>query len=157
MFRWIFSQDTEEIAELLVITIAVFRSELKDKGSEALQEIGRQRFVREFGKSASGGEGCSFYFDGKLKEFFFDIVDERKSYGSFALIITAEDDRYYGFRLYCDLLTGRVTADARDSTFVSKDGKRATRKARKLCKVFAQRYGSAMSGTIVDWSFKHLN
>jgi hypothetical protein len=50
MFRWIFSQDTEEIAELLVTTIAVFRSELKDKGSEAFQEIGKQKFVREFGK-----------------------------------------------------------------------------------------------------------
>jgi hypothetical protein len=62
MFSWIFSQDTEEIAELLVITIAVFRRELKDKGSDALQEIGKQKFVREFGKSASGGEGCSFLF-----------------------------------------------------------------------------------------------
>jgi hypothetical protein len=78
-----------------------------------------------------------------LKEFFFDIVDERKSDGSFALVITAEDDRYYGFRLYCDLLTGVVTVNARDSTFVSMDGKRATIKARKLCKVFAQRYGSS--------------
>jgi|SRR5229473_5328038 len=142
MFRWIFSQDTEEIAELLVITIVVFIRELKDKGSEALQEIGKQKYVREFRKSASGGEGCSFYFDGPLREFFFDIVDERKSYGHFALIITAENDRYYGFRLYCDLLTGRVTVDARDSTFVSMDGKRATRKARKLCKVFAQKYAS---------------
>jgi hypothetical protein len=142
MFRWIFSKETEEIAELLVITVAVFMRELKDKGSEALQEIGKQKFVREFGKSASGGEGCSFYFDGKLKEFFFDIVDERKSYGHFALIVTAENDLYYGFRLYCDLLTGRVTVDARDSTLISMDGKRATRKARKLCKMFAQKYAS---------------
>jgi hypothetical protein len=120
-----------------VATIIVFIRELKDKGSEALQEIGKQKFVREFGKSTSASEGCSFYVDGKLKDFFFDIVDERKSYGHFALIITAEKDRYYGFRLYCDLLTGIVTVDA-----VSTDGKRATRKARKLCKVFAQRYAS---------------
>jgi hypothetical protein len=137
MLRWIFSQDTEEIAELLVATIIVFIRELKDKGGEALQEIGKQKFVREFGKSASGGDGCSFYVDGKLEEFFFDIVDERKGHGYFALTITAENERYYGFRLYCDLLTGIVTVDA-----VSTDGKRATRKARKLCKVFAQRYAS---------------
>jgi len=70
MLRWLFSQDTKEIAELLVITIAAFRSELKDKGSEALQEIGKQKFVSKFGKSASGSEGCSFYLNGKLKEFF---------------------------------------------------------------------------------------
>jgi hypothetical protein len=115
---------------------------LKDKGSEALQEIGKQKFVREFGKSPSASEGCSFYVDGKLRDFFFDIADERKSCGHFALVITAENDRYYGFRLYCDLLTGRVTVDAKDSTFVSMDGKRATRNARKLCKVFAQKYAS---------------
>jgi hypothetical protein len=149
MFRWIFSQDTEEIAELLVIVIARFRRELKDKGSEALQEIGKQTFVREFGKSASGSEGCSFYLDGKLKEFFFDIIDERKSHESFALIITAEDDRYYGFRLYCNLLTGLVTVRAEDSTLVSMNGKRATRKARKLCKVFAERYRAASMGSII--------
>jgi len=59
---------------------------------------------------------------------------------TFALIVTAENDRYYGFRLYCDILTGRVTVDA--------DGKRATRKARKLCKVVAEKYGNVMSGTI---------
>src|ERR1700731_2619292 len=116
MIRWIFSQDTEEVAELLAATIIVFIRELKDKGSEALQEIGKQKFVREFGKSASGGEGGSFYFDGKLKEFFFEIVDERKSHGHFAIIITAENDRYHGFRLYCDLLTGKATVDATDST-----------------------------------------
>jgi hypothetical protein len=145
MFRWVFSRrDTEEIAELLVMTIVVLIRELKNMGSEALQEIGKQKFVREFGKSALASEGCSFYVDGKLKEFFFDIADERKTYGHFTLIVTAEDGRYYGFRLYCDLLTGRVTVDAKDSTFVSMDGKRATRKARKLCKVFAEKYGSAI-------------
>jgi hypothetical protein len=140
MFSWMFSQDTEEIAELLAATIIIFIKELKDKGSEAFQEIGKQKFVREFGKSASANEGCSFYVDGELKEFFFDIADERKSHGHFALIVTAENDRYYGFRLYCDLLTGRVTADA-----VSTDGKGATRKARKLCRAFAQRYATLAS------------
>jgi hypothetical protein len=153
MFRWIFSQETEEIAELFVMLLVVFMSDLKNKGSDVLlDEIKSFEHIKEFrGKNHTGDEGCSFYFDGPLREFFFDIIDRRKIDGSFVLIITAEDDRYYGFRLYCDCLTGRVTVDARDSTFVSMDGKRATRKARKLCKAFAQRYGSAMSGTIVDW------
>jgi hypothetical protein len=88
MFRWIFSQDTEEIAELLVITIAVFIRELKDKGSEALlDEIKNLGHIKSFrGKSQrfTGDEGgCTFYFDGPLREFFFDIIDRRKIDGSF--------------------------------------------------------------------------
>ena len=39
------------------------------------------------------------------------------------LFITGEDGRYYGFKLFCDLLTGIVTVDVRDSTFVGWMGK----------------------------------
>jgi hypothetical protein len=157
MFRWIFSQDTEEIAELFVMLIVVFMSDFKNRGTDVLlDEIKNFEHTKEFrGKSQTftGAEGgCTFYFDGPLREFFFDIIDRRKIRdGSMSLLITGEDGRYYGFRLFCDLLTGLVTVRAEDSTLVSMNGKRATRKARKLCKVFAQRYGSAMSGTIVDW------
>ena len=144
MFRQIFSQDIKEIAELLVVTIAFFINELRNKGIDVLRdEIKHFEHVREFsGKSHTGAEGCAFYFDGLLKEFFFDIIDRRKIDGSMSLYITGEDGRYYGFKLFCDLLTGVVTVDARDSTFVGIDGKRATKKARKLCKVFARKYAA---------------
>lgn len=142
MFGWAFSQDTEEIAESLVIMIAVFRNKLKDKGSDSLRnEIEKNKLVREFNRNDHNGvEEYSFYFDGKLKEFFLRIIDERKSFGGFGLHITAEDQRYYGFRLYCDLLTGLVTANVSDSALVSIDGKKATKKAHKLRKVFARKY-----------------
>ena len=154
MFRWIFSQDTEEIAELLVMLIIVLISELKNKSSELLRdEIKKFEHVKEFsGKSSSSrGEGCMFRFDGPLQECFFDIIDEQKIDGSMSLYVTGEDGQYYGFKLFCNLLTGVVTVDARDSNLVSINEKRATRKARKLCKVFARKYRSAMSGRVVDW------
>ncbi len=144
MLRWLFSQDTEEIAELLVITISAFRRDLKNKGSDVLlDEIKNFGHIKSFrGKSQrfTGDEGgCTFYFDGPLREFFFDIIDRRKIDGHMSLIITGEDGAYYGFRLFCDLLKGAVTVRAEDSTLVSMNGKRATRKARRLCKVFAQK------------------
>jgi hypothetical protein len=142
MFGWVSFQDTEEIAESLVIMIAVFRNELKDKGSDSFRnEIEKNKLVREFSRNDHNGvEEYSFYFDGKLKEFFLHIIDERKSFRGFGLHITAEDQRYYGFRLYCDLLTGVATVNASDSMLVSINGQRATRKARKLCKMFARKY-----------------
>src|SRR5258707_9340250 len=144
MFRWIFSQDIEEIAELFVMLIVVFISDLKNKGSDVLlDEIKNFEHIRNFRRknpTFTGAEGgCTFYFDGPLREFFFDIIDRRKIDGHMSLIITGEDGAYYGFRLFCDLLKGAVTVRAEDSTLVSMNGKRATRKARRLCKVFAQR------------------
>jgi hypothetical protein len=142
MFRWL-SQDTEEIAELLVLMISVFRNELKHKDSDSLAEaIKAQEWVREFHEtSPSGLPGFSFYSHGKLNEFLFDITDERKNgIRDCGLSVTTEEPRYYGFGLYCNLLTGVVTVDARDSMFVSINRQKATRKARKLCKVFARKY-----------------
>jgi len=146
MLRWLFSKDTEEIAELFVLLICVFISDLKNKGSDVLldeiKNFGHIKSFRAKSQRFTGDEGgCTFYFDGPLREFFFDIIDRRKIDGSMSLYITGEDGRYYGFSLFCDLLTAGVTVNARDSTFVSMDGKRATRKARKLCKVFAEKYG----------------
>jgi len=46
MFRWIFSDDTEEITELFVNFIGAFMSDLKNKGSDVLQtrlKTGQQR------------------------------------------------------------------------------------------------------------------
>jgi len=151
MFRWLFSQDTEEIAGLFVMLISVSINELKHKGSDFLRdEIKNFEHVKDFtGKGQSRDEGYTFYFDGPLREFFFDIIDERKIDGGMSLFITGEDGQYYGFKLFCNLLTGTVTVDARDSSLISIDGKRATRKARKLCKVFARQYASAMSGSVL--------
>jgi hypothetical protein len=162
MFSW-FSQDTEEIAELLVMLIVVFVGDLKQNGNESLRNnIERLEFVREFHRNKPSGsaekllgvEAYSFYLDGKygkVKEFFFNIEDDRKIGGSFGLHISAEDQRYYGFGLYCDLLTGMVAVDARDSMFASMNGQKATRRARRLCKVFARKYASATSGRRVWW------
>jgi hypothetical protein len=139
MVGW-FSQDTEEIAELLVITIVSFVGELKSKGLTSFRDgIERLEFVRGFSrKSQLGVDEYSFRFNNKLKDFFFHIEDD-------SLHIFGEDERYFGFKLYCDLLTGRVTVDTSDSAL----GKKATRKARQLCKMFARKYASATSGRIV--------
>jgi hypothetical protein len=111
MFRWVLSNETEELAELLSLTINIFRSEFKNKGSDVMRdEIERSGLVSEFRRNDHDGvEEYSFYFRKKLKEFFFHIIDERKGLGGFGLHITAEDQRYYGFSLYCDLLTGIAT------------------------------------------------
>jgi hypothetical protein len=60
MFRWIFSDDTEEITELFVNLIGAFMSDLKNNGSDVLRdEIKNFEHVKEFsGKSSSSrGEG----------------------------------------------------------------------------------------------------
>jgi hypothetical protein len=157
MFSW-FSKDTEEIAELFVMLILVFIGDLKQNGSNSLRDnIAKLEFVREFHRNKPsssaeellGVERYSFYLDGKyrkVKEFFFNIEDGRKIGGSFGLHICAEDKRYFGFGLYCDLLTGMVTVNARDSMFASMNGQKATSRARRLCKVFARKYASATSG-----------
>jgi hypothetical protein len=145
MFRWVLSNETEELAELLSLTINIFRSEFKNKGSDVMRdEIERSGLVSEFRRNDHDGvEEYSFYFQKKLKEFFFHIIDERKiderkGFGGFGLHITAEDQRYYGFSLYCDLLTGIATTNAADSL----SGKRATKKAQKLCNAFARKYAA---------------
>jgi hypothetical protein len=49
MFGWIFSQDTEEIAELFVMLIVVFISDLKNKGVDVLlDEIKNFEHIKEF-------------------------------------------------------------------------------------------------------------
>jgi hypothetical protein len=140
MFRWVLSNETEELAELLSLTINIFRSEFKNKGSDVMRdEIERSGLVSAFRRNDHDGvEEYSFYFQKKLKEFFFHIIDERKGFGGFGLHITAEDQRYYGFSSYCDLLTGIATINAADSL----SGKRATKKAQKLCNAFARKYAA---------------
>jgi hypothetical protein len=137
MFGW-FPQDTEEIAELFVIMVIAYVSELKSKGSDALRQGIEKHVGRSLPKSSRrfGVEEYSFFGDGKVKEFFFRIEDSRKgSHGSIDLQIEG-NERYSGFKLYCNLLTGRVTVNARGSMI-------ATGKARKLCRVFERKFASA--------------
>src|SRR5260370_39084489 len=103
MIRRVFSQDKKKIAEFLGITIVVFIRELKNKGSDVLldeiKNFGHIKSFRAKSQRFTGDEGgCTFYFDGPLREFFFDIIDRRKIDGSMSLYITGEDGRYYGFR-----------------------------------------------------------
>ena len=146
MFGW-FPQDTEEIAELFVIMVIAYVSELKSKGSDALRKGIEKHVGRSLPKSSRrvGVEEYSFFGDGIVKEFFFRIEDSRKgSHGSIDLQIEG-NERYSGFELHCNLLTGRVTVDARGGMI----GKSATGKARKLGRVFARKFASATSGRTV--------
>jgi hypothetical protein len=71
MLRWVLSNETEELAELLSLTINIFRSEFKHKGSDIMRdEIERSGLVSEFRRNDHDGvEEYSFYFQKKLKSF----------------------------------------------------------------------------------------
>jgi hypothetical protein len=141
MFQWLVSKETKEIASLLCLTINVLRKETHDKGIEAVrQEISKNEIIRQYIPSYGGNvDSFAFYFDKKLQDFLFWVEDGRKTGASLSLFVIAEDERYHGFKLFCDLITGRVTVDAADS-FVS--GKHATIPARQLCKCFARQYST---------------
>jgi hypothetical protein len=75
--------------------------------------------------------------------FSFRIEDERKIDGSVSLIAEG-DQRYFGFLLYCDLASGKVTVDAPNTNLT-----KSTREASNLCKEFASKYAEATSGRFV--------
>jgi len=93
--------------------------------------------------SRAGVEVIFFDGSGILKEFSFRIEDERKIDGSVSLIAEG-DQRYFGFLLYCDLASGKVTVDAPNTNLT-----KSTRQASKLCKEFASKYAEATSGRFV--------
>jgi hypothetical protein len=119
MLEWFVSKETKENASLLCLTINILRKEIRDKGIEVVkQEISKNDIIRQFipnYRERIGVDSFAFYFDRKLKEFLFWVEDERKIGGKLGLHIIAEDERYQGFGLYCDLNTGVITVDAADS------------------------------------------
>ena len=141
MLEWFVSKETKENASLLCLTINILRKEIRDKGIEAVrQEISKNDIIRQFipnYQERIGVDSFAFYFDRKLKDFLFWVEDERKIGGKLSLHIIAEDERYQGFGLYCDLNTGVTTVDAADSIT-----KVATIRARQLCKCFIRQYSA---------------
>ena len=53
MFRWIFSDDTEELTELFVNFIGAFMSDLKNKGSDVLRDEIKNWPTKKFSQIAA--------------------------------------------------------------------------------------------------------
>ena len=141
MFEWLVSKETKEIASMLSLAINALRMDIQGKGIDVVrQEISKNDIVRQFipnYRERVGVDSFAFYFDRQLKDFLFWVEDERKIGGRLGLHIIAEDERYDGFGLYCNLSTGLVTVDAADSLT-----KAATIRARQLCKCFIRQYSA---------------
>jgi hypothetical protein len=152
MFGW-YSQERNEIAESLVKMIVEYRSVLQNEGIDSLRKGIDKSLGRGLSNSSTqfGVEEYVFFGDEILREFRLRIEDRRKFEGKGGGInLQIEgDQRYFGFSLYCDLLTGRTTVDATDTMAMKMLGNKSTRKARTLCKVFARKYASATSGVYV--------
>ena len=147
MFEWLVSKETKENASLLCLAINMLRVEIQAKGIEVVrQEISKNDMIRQFipnYRERIGVDSFAFYFNHKLQDnhrlqdFLFWVEDARKSGGRLGLHIIAEDERYDGFGLYCNLSTGLATVDAADSIT-----KAATIRARQLCKCFIRQYSA---------------
>jgi hypothetical protein len=103
----------------------------------------RRNRLRIRPSSTRAAVGCGCYGCRARQLFSFRIEDERKIDGSVSLIAEG-DQRYFGFLLYCDLASGKVTVDAPNTNLT-----KSTREASNLCKEFASKYAEATSGRFV--------
>ena len=143
MFEWLVSKETKEIASMLCFAINALRMDIRDKGIEVVrQEISKNDIIRQFipnYRERIGVDSFAFYFNHKLQDnhrlqdFLFWVEDERKIGGRLGLHIIAEDERYEGFGLYCDLNTGVTTHSLT---------KGATLRAIQLLKCFIRQYSA---------------